>query len=721
MTINFINFSKNRYFCKKDKILLIRILRTQLRENPFLRVLIPFYIGIWVCDAFLNPFPKDFFYLFAFLGVLSLLVSIISYLKYSYKTNIVWGIAISVILFLFGICNYTIKNQYSLASRKQGTFEGIVVNNIKQKDIYFKTIVKARAIDNITNKTFGDEFNILITIHKDSMIDNLMIGSKIIFNTSIDSLTYSGNPYSFNYAKYMASSGVYYKATLNYKHVYKIGEFQDFDLQLLALKVRNIITEKLKKYNFPDETYSVINAFVLGEKAYLDSDLMNAYSNTGTIHILAVSGTHVGILNFLLLSLFGFLKRNKKELIFKAVLVIGLIWFYTFLTGLAPSIMRAACMFSFVTLGSCLNRKNYILNSMGASLFVILFVNPQSISDLGMYLSFLAVLGIVLLYKPLQNLFFIKNKLLYNIWGTVAVSIVATVAVTPLTLFYFNKFSFSFLISNIIIVPISSVLLPIGLILCVLMFFPIYIDQFIAILTDYIVRTMDGIVYGLNNIPYGCLDGIAFSKIEMYILFLSIIFFCSFLMLRYNRHLRIAFLFLIALFCFRNILFFSIVDKSELVIYNSTKGAIIHLIDKNNNIVVSDLSKTEISYYTKPIIDKTMFKPNKNYIFKPNDSQKGYDFDLFNNVLFYKKIKILIFDDYFISHFEINKLSLDYILIKRLEKYSNYNSLKYIKTKKYIFDSSLSSSMSENIIKKNNLDKTKCFIIRKSGAYNIII
>jgi competence protein ComEC len=125
---------------------------------------------------------------------------------------------------------------------------------------------------------------------------------------------------------------------------------------------------------------------------------------------LAVSGLHVGIVFWLIALVFGFLQKQKSGRIFFMILSVSILWFYAFITGLSPSVMRASAMFSIVVIGENLHRKSNIYNSLAASAFILLLINPNNLYDIGFQLSYSAVFGIVFLQPKLEKLIFVKPK-----------------------------------------------------------------------------------------------------------------------------------------------------------------------------------------------------------------------------------------------------------------------------------------------------------------------
>ena len=204
----------------------------------------------------------------------------------------------------------------------------------------------------------------------------------------------------------------------------------------------------------------VASALLLGYRENLDKELVKSYASAGAMHVLAVSGLHVGILYLLLTRIFSFLKKVKKVKNGKfilTILIVSFLWFYAIMTGLSASVMRATTMFSFIVIGNeLLNRKTSIYNTLAVSAIILMIINPFIVYQVGFQLSYVAVVGIVYLQPKLNRLFYSRYKLVRGVWAITCVSLAAQIATFPLSLHYFHQFSTYFFISNLIVIPASS-------------------------------------------------------------------------------------------------------------------------------------------------------------------------------------------------------------------------------------------------------------------------
>lgn len=322
--------------------------------------------------------------------------------------------------------------------------------------------LKAQVLEvNTTNKKFSSalirlvseitpteqvkvEENALLYYENDSL-KNLKIGNVVLLNTKIEKVSNYNNPGEFDAKWFWENKGV----TLLLFAQSKDFEIIDRPFNLLATfeEIRTELNLQLKKVCSP-RTHAVASALILGDKALLDRDTRNEFNTAGAMHVLAVSGLHVGIL-LLILELFfkqiPFLRNKKLYLVFAIVAL----WAYAFLTGLSPSVIRATLMFSLLAIGQFKGKSMIGLNIIAFSAFIMLLINPRYLFDIGFQLSYAAMFSISLFYLPIANLFHTKIKYLQKLWEGLSVCFAAQIGTIPLTLYYFHQFPNYFILTNI--------------------------------------------------------------------------------------------------------------------------------------------------------------------------------------------------------------------------------------------------------------------------------
>ncbi|WP_273274109.1 ComEC/Rec2 family competence protein [Maribacter polysiphoniae] len=334
---------------------------------------------------------------------------------------------------------------------------------------------------------------ILLTVPRDSTLKSLNVDDELVVLAKKEEITPSLNPHQFDYKNYMELQGIY--------HQLKTGPYNSFVLKhpkktFLGgiTTLRNTISTKLKQANFGKDEYGIIQALFLGQRSDISESTYNAYKNAGAVHILAVSGLHIGILLLFLEFLLRPLELLRKGKEVKLFVIVVLLWGFAFLAGLSASVIRAVTMFSFVAYALYLNRPSNTFNILALSMFFILLViNPLLLFHVGFQMSYAAVLAIVWVYPLLQKIWRPKYWLAKKIWQLLSVSIAAQLGVLPISLYYFHQFPGLFFLSNILIVPFLGLILGMGIIVIALVIMDLAPEQSI-ILYNNMIRLMNTII-----------------------------------------------------------------------------------------------------------------------------------------------------------------------------------------------------------------------------------
>ena len=231
----------------------------------------------------------------------------------------------------------------------------------------------------------------------------------------------------------------------------------------LSEKVRDRLIAILNEALPNKEERSVVSALTLGYRTELAQDTLDYFASTGAMHVLSVSGLHVALIYMILGFLLAFLKRGKIGPIIFSVVMILFLWIYAFISGFSPPVQRATVMFTFVIIGNGIRRPVNIYNSLTASALFLILLNPNVLFDVGFQLSYLAILGIVLIQPVLYNILELTNPILKWTWSLFTVSVAAQLMTFPLGLFYFNQFPNLFWLSNFIVVPVTTFIMWFGI------------------------------------------------------------------------------------------------------------------------------------------------------------------------------------------------------------------------------------------------------------------
>jgi competence protein ComEC len=346
----------------------------------------------------------------------------------------------------------------------------------------------------------------------------------------------ASNPYEFDYAAFLSLSQIYHQQFVAEDAVAVMAHQPLNPLKALSFRVLRYCQSLFVQCIHHPEARAVILALVLGQKDALTSQVSAAYTRTGTMHVLAVSGLHVGILYWCLSLLLGLLKYICNLRWLSPVVSLVVLWFYAFVTGLSPSVLRAATMFSFMVMASMLGRKKNSYNTLAASAFLLLFWDPMFLFSVSFQLSYLAVLGIMYLQPRIYGIFTLSNWMLDKLWLFSSVSIGAQVATVPLSLYYFHQFPTYFVIANWVVVPAALVVLCLGLAVLVTSFWA-GLSAPIAWLLEAVVLGVNIFIDSIQKLPYSLVEPIYWSTFVVVLLYGLIVLYLAFLHTKRMKYL----------------------------------------------------------------------------------------------------------------------------------------------------------------------------------------
>ena len=351
----------------------------------------------------------------------------------------------------------------------------------------------------------------VLIYHKNKV--SLLPGQVLLVEKHPEAIPAPVFPDEFDYKGFLARGGIHFRQFIGQKFTLLDSSevssmrywLEDFRKMLVG-----IIDEKV-----PDpDSQQIASALLLGQKEDLDKEIRDAYSETGTMHILAVSGLHVGIIYAILLFPLKAIKLSKKFRKVYLILVILLIWAYALLTGFSPSVIRAATMFSLFTAGQLRERKPHSFNVLAFSAMIMIAFDPGVIDEVGFQLSYLAVAGILLLQPLILRWWLPPNQILEYIWQLTAVSLAAQLATFPLSIFYFHIFPTYFLIANLIIIPLSFLVMQVGIPLLVLSWVP-FVGEALGWILSGMIWLQNWITLTIQGFPGGNLERLTISVFGM--------------------------------------------------------------------------------------------------------------------------------------------------------------------------------------------------------------
>jgi competence protein ComEC len=489
------------------------------KEIPFLRICLPICAGI-ISGLYLPPDPA--FLTIAGIAILSLFSLSLFYNRA--ETNTIFGFSLTLSLFTCGLLLYAIeKKSISDLESKQALFACTLSDYPAEKpNSYMLTVKLNRIINGNESKPIGG--SILLYQRKDSLVAKMLPGDLLIIKCTPVQISGRGNPYEFDYRFYMENQGVRYYAYTSRQSIISHVAPEHRKLIHKALILREKIILMYKERGITCERLALVAAIVLGQKNLLDPDQKIYFIKAGVMHVMAVSGLHTVILSLFVLNVLFFLKRRLN--IIRILLTIVFLWSFAFVTGLTPSVLRATLMFSFLQAGNLMKRPVNGINSVLASGFVLIIIRPSVIFDSGFLLSYSAVIYIMAFYRDLYQKLEFKNFVSDKIWQSAVVTIVAQAGTLPLTISLFNRFPTYFIFTNIIIVPLSSVLVIIG---CMVpMLFPLkLLSRVLAIVLTNLTGLTELLTKRASSLPFASIENVGMTNLECLLLTITIFLFSN--------------------------------------------------------------------------------------------------------------------------------------------------------------------------------------------------
>jgi competence protein ComEC len=698
-------------------------------QLPLLRILIPFIAGIFSALCF-NFSPEFSFEIILFLFVLSgFLILYYKKILPKYRYRWVFGIFLNVLVFFFGVImtnNHLAKTNLTEINKPENATDTVIatiIDPVNARENTFSTTIRLDAIRQNKKWTNADG-NVLAYFEKDSLANKLRYGDKLIITANFTDINPPQNPGEFDYKHYLSLRSVYKQGFIRTGKYQILSHNNGNIIKSFALRIREKFLKIFESNNITGEEYAVAGAVILGYRDKIDKDLYTVYQGAGVMHLLCVAGMHVGIIFIVLNFLLSFFDKSKKTKLFKPIILILCIWFYAVITGLSPPVNRAALMITFVIVGKATGRYTNVYNTLSASALVMLLLNPALIADAGFQLSYVAVLGIVLLYPVINKLWITNNRILKYIWQIASVSVAAQLSIFPLGLFYFHQFPNYFLISNLLVVPLASVIIYCGMF--VLLASPI---NFLSLLAS---KFLVNLIYYLNtsirfieSLPYSTVQGIQINAFEMIIIYSFMIAIGYFLYSKKSFYLKLAFVITIVFASEISINNFASAKQKKLFVYNIRKTSVIDIISGNEHILISDSALVADKKAVAMHVQNNWMNLHLNdakyiNILKMNTDTFHFENNfafMFRNLLqvFDKRLAIVNSFNYYAK--SDHPLNVDYLIISGNIKTEIGELLETYKPRMIIFDSSNSLWKTEKWIKQCSELNVPCYSVQRSGAF----
>jgi competence protein ComEC len=659
------------------------------KKAPFIRLLLPLIAGIILQWYVQIPVPVIAGALISF--SIAFLLFLLLPIALRFKLQFLQGFIIHLLLIGFGLLltwqkdNRHNNNWYG-NYYKDSSYLIVRINEpLVEKNKSFKADGYVESV--LQNDTaIPCKGKLLLYFSKDSSIKRLHYGDKILIRKNLQSIKNSGNPGAFNYQRYAAFQGIFHNVFLKEKDWTTLPNAESgknrFKQFIFSAREKVLATLR-KNINAGKDELGIAEALLIGYTNDLDKDLVQAYSNTGVVHIIAISGMHLGLIYIMLVWLFARIPYLKKSKWIQAFLILTCLWLFSLLTGGAASVIRSAVMFTFITLGKTIfTKQSSIFSSLAASAFLMLCYNPYYLWDVGFQLSYLAVTGIIIFQRPIYNCLYIKNKWINKVWQLMAISLAAQLLTFPVCIYYFHQFPNLFLISNIIAVPLSGFILYAEIALVGLSWIP-FIGIYLGKLVGTSVWIMNKVILWINELSFAVWDKIHATVFSTWLLYAVVIGLSAWLIRKNKRYFKFGILCLFAFVVLQTYNSWQMMKQQKIIVYNVPQHQAIDFVSGNNYRFIGDSILLE-----EGLLQNFHLKPGRIALQLDNrvDSLNG----IFQDKIFYQfqNKRIVIINKPVIIDIPQQKINVDLVIISKNPRLYISQLTEIFNCNQFIFDAS---------------------------------
>jgi competence protein ComEC len=673
-------------------------------QFPLVRITIAFVTGI-LSAYFLKEIPVISF---AFLTV-TVIIFILTF--YSSKTNkklqLYFGIATYLLAFSIGATTQTVhtdsnqQNNYTHYKNifdKSHTFTLTLREKLKNTTYNERYIALINSIDN--EKASG---RILLNINKDSLRHDFIIGNQLKISALLCKTTSQKNPNQFDYQKYLENKQIYAQLYAEPNKI-QVNFLIVKDIWHYASQLRTRIIQNLVKCQFSNKELNVAVALIMGQQQDIDPEIIQDYQYAGAVHILSVSGLHIGFILLFITFLLKPFPNTRKGAFIKLSISLATLFLFGILAGLAPSVVRSVTMFSFVAIGQYLRRSVNIYHTLLVSILLILLFQPSFLFDVGFQLSYVALFFIIWLQPLLANIWQPKNKIVNYFWEIITVSFAAQIGTLPLSIYYFHQFPGLFFVTNIIVIPLLSFIMGIG---CLVMVFASFnwVPFYLAKILEISIYYMDKIIGFIASLEQFIIKNIPLNTSLLISSYLVII--TAIIALQQKRFKNLIWL-LIAIIIFQSSAIatkWEVQNQTEFIVLNISKktqliernGANAKLYSNDSILKNSKTNKVLASYLTANF---STLKEKQNL----------------KNLIYFKGNKILLIDS---SNVYPKTIQPDILILTQSPKINFDRLLQTVKPKMVVADASNYKSVQKKWATTCSKQKIPFHATAEKGFYKI--
>lgn len=565
---------------------------------PFFRLMIPFVSGILMA-IYGQAFQGLWIYLMIILIIASVLVCIRQQID-SLKITLL--VIMDIFIFLYGmaLCPLTDKSVnpffYGRDLREDtAVFMIACVDDLPlEKEKSIKCSLKILEMKQAEEFTRA-EGQVIVYFRKSLASRQIIPGELLLIKTVLQKPQPPKNPFEFDYKSYLRNKHIYHSAFIDSSAFVSLGQGNYINsIWLLGLNCKAYILWQLKHSSLDVNSYAICSALLTGFDDEIDKSVMDAFSHSGTLHVLSVSGLHTGLIYLVLGYLFDLVDRKKKYRLTRFMFITIILWGFALITGFSSPVLRAVIMFNLLGLGKIFFRGDYRnqMNILLVSAFLLLSFNPWFITDVGFQLSYFALAGLIYFQPGMLLIFNPVNPLVKSVWQSVAASFSATISTLPLTLFYFKQFPLWFFICNLVVVPATFIILLLGVLVVLHV-------NLAAIAVNYLIRFLIFFIEFFNNNQLGFVDMISFTLSDGILFSVLIVLISLTLQYRSYKAFATSFVILIAWQC---LALTQSIDAKKARIFTSyfVNRQNVFSVKDGAMVIYNDVPTADFNFHVKP-------------------------------------------------------------------------------------------------------------------------
>ncbi|MFE3868116.1 ComEC/Rec2 family competence protein [Flavobacterium sp. LS2P90] len=601
-------------------------------QFPLARITFGFVLGI-IAAFYLKPNPQTVFSLLA----ISFLALAITY--FLSGKNLIrplyFGFATGLLSFFIGITtqithnDYYQKNNYihyNSIFEKPHLLTITLREKLKSSNFNDRYIATVNRVDH--SKSSG---RVILNVHKDSLNHKFEIGTILQIRSTLQENNPPNNPNQFDYSKYLENKQIFAQLYADADEI-RISTKMEKNIWYYTSKLRSKIIDNLEKSKFNKTELNVAIALILGQQQDISPEIIRDYQYAGAVHILSVSGLHIGFILLFVTFILKPLPNTKRGSFIKLLIILASLFIFGVIAGLAPSVVRSVTMFSFVAIGNHLRRGDNIYHTLLVSVLIILLFEPSFLFDVGFQLSYIALFFIIWLQPLLASLWLPKNKIAKYIWDILTVSFAAQIGTLPLSIYYFHQFPGLFFVTNLVIIPLLSIIMVLGVLVMVLAAFG-YVPSFLAKPLEWSIYYLNKIINSIASLEQFIIHNISFNYsllTSSYLFLIALIIW--FKKPNFNKLTLVLITIIIMQISFLHTRY-SVQNQQELVIFNLKRNTLI--TERNGN---------DVSLYANDSILKISRKNTILNSYLVGNFSKLKTKKRIQNIAFFNGRKILILD-----------------------------------------------------------------------------